>query len=149
MDLYVTNYGQNVLYRNNGDGTFTDVTEKAGVGHQGCGTGCAFADFDLDGDLDLYVANYVPKDQMLATTGSSGYKNPIFYDGEIDVLYQNNGDGTFIVITPRLGDPTIFRDARGWVWWLQTTTMTNWQIFILLTISQRICIPQQRRRNFH
>ena len=112
-DLYVTNYGQNVLYRNNGDGTFTDVTEKAGVGHQGCGTGCAFADFDLDGDLDLYVANYVPKDQMLATTGSSGYKNPIFYDGEIDVLYQNNGDGTFIVITPRLGDPTIFRDARG------------------------------------
>ncbi len=112
-DLYVTNYGQNVLYRNNGDGTFTDVTEKAGVGHQGCGTGCAFADFDLDGDLDLYVANYVPKDQMLATTGSSGYKNPIFYDGEIDVLYQNNGDGTFIVITPRLGDSTIFRDARG------------------------------------
>ena len=112
-DLYVTNYGQNVLYRNNGDGTFTDVTEKAGVGHPGCGTGCAFADFDLDGDLDLYVANYVPKDQMLATTGSSGYKNPIFYDGETDVLYQNNGDGTFIIITSRLGDSTIFRDARG------------------------------------
>jgi len=112
-DLYVTNYGQNVLYRNNGDGTFTDVTEKAGVGHQGCGTGCAFADFDLDGDLDLYVANYVPKDQMVATTGSSGYRNPIFYDGETDVLYQNNGDGTFIIITSRLGDSTIFRDARG------------------------------------
>ena len=113
MDLYVTNYGQNVLYRNNGDGTFTDITEKAGVGHQGCGTGCAFADFDLDGDLDLYVANYVPKDQMVATTGSSGYRNPIFYDGETDVLYQNNGDGTFIIITSRLGDSTIFRDARG------------------------------------
>ena len=112
-DLYVTNYGQNVLYRNNGDGTFTDVTEKAGVGHQGCGTGCAFADFDLDGDLDLYVANYVPKDQMVATTGSSGYRNPIFYDGETDVLYQNNGDGTFIIITSRLGNSTIFRDARG------------------------------------
>ena len=112
-DLYVTNYGQNVLYRNNGDGTFTDVTEKAGVGHPGCGTGCAFADFDLDGDLDLYVANYVPKDQMVATTGSSGYRNPIFYDGETDVLYQNNGDGTFIIITSRLGDSTIFRDARG------------------------------------
>ena len=112
-DLYVTNYGKNVLYHNNGDGTFKDVTEKAGVGHPGCGTGCAFADFDLDGDLDLYVANYVPKDQVMANTGSNGYRNPIFYDGEIDVLYQNNGDGTFIIITPQLGNSTIFRDARG------------------------------------
>ena len=112
-DLYVTNYGKNILYHNNGDGTFTDVTDKAGVGHLGCGTGCAFTDFDLDGDLDLYLANYVPKDQITSNSGSNGYRNPIFYDGEIDVLYESNGDSTFTVITSQLGNSTIFRDARG------------------------------------
>ena len=113
VDLYVTNYGKNILYHNNGDGTFTDVTDKAGVGHLGCGTGCAFTDFDLDGDLDLYLANYVPKDQITSNSGSNGYRNPIFYDGEIDVLYESNGDSTFTVITSQLGNSTIFRDARG------------------------------------
>ncbi len=62
----------NHLYRNNGDGTFDDVTEAAGVGHQGFGHGCSSADYDGDGDLDLYVLNYGP-----------------------NVLYRNNGDGTF------------------------------------------------------
>ena len=59
-DIYVTNYGTNVLYRNNGDGTFTNVTEKAGVGGGfELSTGCAFVDYDVDGWLDLYVVNYV------------------------------------------------------------------------------------------
>ena len=59
VDLYVTNVGPNTLYRNAGDGTFTDVTRKAGVGAPLWSTGCAFADLDHDGDLDLFVTNYV------------------------------------------------------------------------------------------
>ena len=71
---------QNVLYRNNGDGTFTDITRAAGVGHRGYGMGCVFADYDGDGSLDLYVTNY----------------------GE-NVLYRNNGDGTFQDVTESAG----------------------------------------------
>ena len=74
----------NALYRNNGDGTFTDVTEEAGVGHDGYGVGGSAADYDNDGDLDLYVLNYGP-----------------------NVLYRNNGDGTFADVSAEagLGDP--------------------------------------------
>src|SRR5262252_6119890 len=63
-DLYVTYYGKNVLYHNNGNGTFTDVSEKAGVRGNGktWGTGCAFVDYDRDGNLDLMVANYIDMD---------------------------------------------------------------------------------------
>ncbi len=76
-----TNLGKtNVLYRNNGDGTFTDITRAAGVGHRGYGMGCVFADYDGDGSIDLYVTNY----------------------GE-NVLYRNNGDGTFQDVTESAG----------------------------------------------
>ena len=70
----------NVLYRNNGDGTFTDVTAEAGVGDRGYGMGCVFGDYDNDGDIDLYVTNYGP-----------------------NVLYRNNGDGTFTDMTEKAG----------------------------------------------
>jgi len=70
----------NSLYRNNSDGTFTDVTMQAGVGHEGYGVGCSAADFDNDGDLDLYVLNYGP-----------------------NVFYRNNGDGTFTDISQASG----------------------------------------------
>jgi hypothetical protein len=59
VDLFVTNYGHNILYHNNGDGTFTDVTEKAGVKGSGWSTSAAFADFDGDGYLDLFVVRYL------------------------------------------------------------------------------------------
>jgi len=67
-DLYVTYYGKNVLYHNNGDGTFTEVGEKAHVAGSGkaWGTGCAFVDYDRDGKLDLVVANYVDFDSATA-----------------------------------------------------------------------------------
>ena len=70
----------NALYRNNGDGTFTDVTANAGVGDQGYGMACVAADYDNDGDIDLFVTNYGP-----------------------DVLYRNNGDGTFTDVTKKAG----------------------------------------------
>src|SRR5437867_13172690 len=58
-DLYVTNFGASILYRNNGDGTFTDVTDQAGVKNGLYATSAAWADYDNDGRLDLFVANYV------------------------------------------------------------------------------------------
>jgi enediyne biosynthesis protein E4 len=74
----------NTLFHNKGDGTFADVTKTAGVGHQGFGAAASSADYDLDGDADLYVLNYGP-----------------------NVFYRNNGDGTFTDVTEEtgLGDP--------------------------------------------
>ena len=129
-DLYITNLGKNVLYRNNGDGTFTDVTEQAQVGCPLLSASAAFADIDRDGDLDLYVCNYV--EYALETDIPCYYKNtlriycgPNEYHGIADVLYRNNGDGTFTDITKSAGvyEPTtrglgvVFTDVNndGWV----------------------------------
>ena len=113
IDLYVTNYGPNVLYRNNGDGTFTDMTEKAGVGETRWGTGAAFADYDNDGDLDLYVPNYIDHDldklaeaqKVSQQYGQSVPRilNPHSFDPQDNVMYRNNGDGTFTDVTAELG----------------------------------------------
>jgi hypothetical protein len=98
-DLYLTNFGRNQLYRNNGDGTFTDVTSHAGVGDGNWSVSASFGDFDLDGHLDLYVANYL--DYQLETAhacflqGVHIYCGPHEYPGARDTLYRNNGDGTF------------------------------------------------------
>lgn len=91
IDLYVVNGADlpgrtspapptNVLYRNNGDATFTDVTAQAAVGDMGYGVGCAVADYDNDGHQDLYITNYGP-----------------------NVLYRNNGDTTFADVTQKAG----------------------------------------------
>src|SRR5262249_6059274 len=63
-DLFITYWGQNVLYHNNGNGTFTDMTQKAGLATKGIrwGSGCTFIDYDRDGNLDLFVANYLKFD---------------------------------------------------------------------------------------
>lgn len=107
-DIYVTNLGKNVLYHNNGDGTFTDVTDTAKVACPLLSASAAFADIDRDGDLDLYVCNYVV--YSLETDIPCYYKNrlriycgPNEYQGIADVLYQNNGDGTFTDITKAAG----------------------------------------------
>ena len=107
LDIYITNYGRNTLYANQGDGTFVDVTEYAQVGDERFGTGCAFLDYDGDGYLDLYVANYVDFKHFLQTTPNKSYMwkglrvhfGPRGMKGSGDILYRNQGDGTFADVT--------------------------------------------------
>ena len=107
LDIYITNYGRNALYDNQGDGTFVDVTEYAQVGDERFGTGCAFFDYDGDGYLDLYVANYVDFKHFLQTTPNKSYMwkglrvhfGPRGMKGSGDILYRNQGDGTFADVT--------------------------------------------------
>jgi enediyne biosynthesis protein E4 len=113
-DLFVTYYGKNILYHNNGDGTFTDVSEKAGVAGTKTrwGSGCAFVDYDRDGRLDLFVANYIDMDLATAPVPESGpclYKGvmvacgPPGLNGGKNILYRNNGDGTFSDVSEAAG----------------------------------------------
>ena len=107
-DVLVSNYGPNVLYRNNGDGTFSDVTAEAGVGGGGqMGAGACFLDIEGDGDLDLFASNYVnfAYDTHVARTvdGFSVYPSPLDYSPVPDMLYRNNGDGTFTDISVESG----------------------------------------------
>jgi hypothetical protein len=115
-DLFVTYYGQNVLYRNNGNGTFTDVTEKSGLIQPGpkirWNTGCTFVDYDKDGHLDLFVANYVDFDLKTAPLPEDGpctYKGilvacgPPGLAGGRNILYHNKGDGTFADVSEKSG----------------------------------------------
>jgi len=114
-DLFVTYWGQNALYHNNRNGTFTDVTEKAGLLHNTArwSTGCSFLDYDKDGDLDLFVANYVDFD--ISKTPAKGSNQYCLWKGVPvmcgprglpagrNILYQNNGDGTFTDVSEKSG----------------------------------------------
>ena len=114
-DLFVSYWGRDVLYHNNGDGTFTDVSEKAGVAGppERWGAGCCFVDYDRDGRLDLFVASYVNFDPATAPRpGQSDYCRyneipvpcgPIGFAGGTNVLYRNNGDGTFSDVSEASG----------------------------------------------
>ena len=108
-DLYVTNYGDNILYRNNGDGTFTDVTKTAGVAAGNWSTSAAWADIDNDGDLDLFVVRYLDNSADKTyfcgsqTTGERNYCHPDLYPGLSNVLFRNDGDGRFTDITRSAG----------------------------------------------
>ena len=115
-DLFITYYGQNVLYHNNGNGTFTDVTERVGLIQPGPKTrwnsGCTWVDYDRDGHLDLFVANYVDFDLKTAPLPEEG---PCTYKGIVvacgppgllggkNILYHNNGDGTFTDVSEKAG----------------------------------------------
>ena len=116
IDLYITNVGPNALYRNNGPSTgsgqaprFTDVTRAAGVGSSSFGASCAFADFDRDGYVDLFVTNYV--DARLENNVFCGdaaaklrvYCHPLNFAPLASVLYHNNGNGTFTDASQKSG----------------------------------------------
>jgi len=130
-DLLVLGYGACILYHNNGDGTFTDVTEKAGVANLGkWASSAAWFDYDNDGKLDLIVANYVdwsPERNLWCGDrgpGMRSYCHPDVYHGQPPTLFHNNGDGTFTDISIRsriglkggngLGVVTFDYDNDGW-----------------------------------
>jgi enediyne biosynthesis protein E4 len=114
-DLFITYWGQNALYHNNGDGTFSDVTAKAGFATKETrwGSGCAFIDYDRDGKLDLFVANYLKFD--LSTTPEPGKGPNCLWKGvpvncgpkglptDTNLLFHNNGDGTFTDVSSASG----------------------------------------------
>jgi hypothetical protein len=113
VDLYVTNLGRNLLYRNNGDGTFSEVSHSSGTDHLGWSTGAVWGDFDQDGWLDLYVANYVDFDMEHPPAQGSG-SNCNFLGLSVacgpgglkparNVFYRNRGDGTFVEETAARG----------------------------------------------
>jgi len=121
-DIFITYYGQNVLYKNNGDGTFSDVTKEAGLlytGNTRWGSGCTFLDYDRDGHLDLFVANYVDLNlHKLPKPGENPYCNfngvpvncgPRGLPMGQNSLYRNQGDGTFREVTATSGIPKATR----------------------------------------
>jgi hypothetical protein len=100
-DMFVTGYGRSILYRNNRDGTFTDVTKKAGLDIPGWTTSAVWFDYDGDGRLDLFVCSFVdygPKERRSCgdnKLGRSYYCIPRFFKPTASLLFHNNGDGTF------------------------------------------------------
>src|ERR1700720_3522080 len=97
-DIYVTNFGKNILSHNNGEGTFTDVTAKAGVAAGGWSVSAGFFDYDNDGHLDLFVTRYL--DWSVANSKTCGNENAMYcppteFPAIASILYHNRGDGTF------------------------------------------------------
>lgn len=112
-DLYVFNYGRNILYHNNGDGTFTDVTEKSGLASPGWTVAAPWFDWDGDGYPDVFVCHYLEYDKGAFQRTGAYYKadnfpGPLGYPGLPDRLYRNNHDGTFTDVTKEAGlwEPT-------------------------------------------
>jgi hypothetical protein len=130
-DLFLTYWGENVLYHNNGDGSFTDVTQKAGVGRNRThwGSGCTWIDYDRNGLLDLFVSNYVNFDTD-RTPKPGDNENCMFRNVRVNCgprglptglhsLFRNNGDGTFTDVTEASG---IGRIKGRYGLWLPTST---------------------------
>ncbi|MCE2447836.1 MAG: CRTAC1 family protein [Candidatus Latescibacteria bacterium] len=123
LDLYLTNFGSNALFRND-DGHFAEIGQQTGVADARWGTSCAFADYDRDGDLDLYVANYVAYDPAATRTNEVpymasyesygdqapiGYPHPDNFQGQPDLLYRNDGAGHLVDVSAESG----IADASG------------------------------------
>lgn len=104
VDLFVTGYGQAILFRNKGDGTFEDVTKKAGIHVAGWSISSAWLDYDRDGCVDLFVGRYVRFDpKYRAFYAADNYPGPLDYEGDTNVLYHNNCNGTFTDVAEKSG----------------------------------------------
>ena len=118
LDLYVTNFGANVLYRNNGNGTFTDITREAGVDDPRWSTSAAFLDYDRDADLDLFVVNYLDftlkgNKKCYTPTGEGDYCNPAMYRPVPSRFFRNEGNGKFVDVTQASGVGAAFGPGLG------------------------------------
>ena len=107
-DLFVCNYGESILYHNNGNGTFTNVTDKAGLASPGWALAGIWLDYNGDGLMDLYVVHYLEYDKGAFQRTGAYYKadnfpGPLSYPGQSNRLYRNNGDGTFTDVTKEAG----------------------------------------------
>ena len=117
-DLYVTNFGSNVLYQNNGDGTFTDITRQAGIDDPRWSAGASLLDYDRDGWLDLFVANYVDftirnNKACSDPTGARDYCTPTIYHPVPDRLFRNLGTGKFADVSAKTGIDRAFGNGLG------------------------------------
>jgi len=114
-DIFLSNYGPNVFYKNNGDGTFTNLTKKAKIGGgKSCSVGATWLDYDNDGLLDLYVGNYLNFDPNYKYYyAPDGFPGPLAYDSQADILYHNNGDDTFEDVTKKMGIDDVDGRAMG------------------------------------
>jgi hypothetical protein len=112
VDLYVLNYGGNILYHNNGNGTFTDVSKQAGLDDPHWSLSATWFDYNNDGWLDVFVAHYLLYDdgKFRDFYPAAGYPGPLSYNPQPNTLYRNNGDGTFTDVTKEAG---VYKEGRA------------------------------------
>lgn len=119
-DVYLANYGPDVLLLNRGDGTFVDVTRRAGLGDPRWGASAGFFDYDGDGFLDIFVTHYLDYDPEMRAVDSGGrpeYPGPDCCPGVADSLYHNDGDGTFTDVTEQAGIGAASGKGLGVTFW--------------------------------
>ncbi len=155
-DIYETHLGPNVLYRNRGDGTFANVTASAGVGEPRWSTSAAFADFDKDGFLDLYVANYLdygvdnlpPRSDVCTYLGRVVMCGPRGLAGAADILYRNNGDGTFSDVSGETGAVDRERYFGLGVLWTDLDNDGNLDIYVANDATPNLLFVNDGRGRF-
>jgi enediyne biosynthesis protein E4 len=114
VDLLVTGYGKVVLYHNNGNGTFSDVTAKAGIKVDRWSISSAWLDYDRDGCVDLFIGRYVKFDPTYHNYfPADNYPGPLDYEGDTNLLYHNNCDGTFTDVSDKSGIGSLIGRTMG------------------------------------
>ena len=116
LDIYLSNYGRDQLYQNNGGGTFTKISEQAGISNPDWGCSVLFLDYNLDNHLDIFVTNYLAWDPASVCPDRSGrqdYCGPESFPGVPDLLFLNNGDGTFTDVSGESGITAVASKGLG------------------------------------